>query len=57
MNHDKPKLKVMYSEEAMNFEHLSVLLLPLELRFASLFEVQICEVSEKRVALLRARDI
>jgi hypothetical protein len=50
-------LKVTYSEEAMNFEYLAVLLLPLEVRFANLFEVEICEVSEERVALLRAWDM
>jgi len=50
-------LKVTYSEEAVNLEHLSILLLPFEVRFAGLSEVEICEVSEKRVALLWARDI
>jgi hypothetical protein len=46
-----------YSEEAMNFEHLAVFLLPLEIGLAGLFEVEIREVSEEQVTLLWAGDI
>ena len=41
----------------MNFEYLAVLLLPLEIWFAGLFEEKICEVSEEWVAFPRAWDI
>jgi hypothetical protein len=46
-----------YSEETMDFEHLAVFLLPLEVGLAGLFEVEIREVSEERVTLLWAGDI
>ena len=57
INHDRSQLKIAYSEEAMKFKHLPVLLLPLEAGFTSLFKVEVCEVSEKYIALLRAWDI
>jgi hypothetical protein len=56
-NHDTSQLRVMYSEEAMNFEHLSILLLPSDVRFSCFFKVDICEVTEERVTLLWAWDV
>jgi len=47
----------MYSEEAMNFEHLPIFLSPLEVGLAGLSELEICEVSKEWVTLLRAGDI
>ena len=41
----------------MGSEHLAILLLPLEVGFAGLVEVEIREVSKEWVALLRAGDI
>lgn len=56
-NDDKSQLKVMYSEEAINFEHLPKLLLPSDVGFSSLLEVDFREVSEEYVALPRTWDI
>ena len=56
-NCNMSRLKIMYSEEAMKLEHLPVPLLSLEVGFAGLFEVKICEVPEERVTLPRAWDI
>ena len=57
INCNRSQLEIMYSEEAMNFEHLSIFLLPLEVRFASFFEVEIRKVSKEWVALLRTGNI
>ena len=57
INHDRSRLEETYPEEAMNLEYLPVLLLPLEVRLTNFLEVEICEVSEEWVTLLRTRDI
>ena len=57
INDDESRLEAMHPKQAINFEHLPILLLPSDVGFPGLLEVDFREVSEEWVALPRTLNI